>query len=45
MAAELVKEVNVERATAPGQDLVILDGMALYCSFTLVALLYSRGLF
>lgn len=44
-AAELVKEVHVEHTTAPGQDPVILDGMALYCYFTLVALLYSRRLF
>lgn len=41
MAAESVKKVHAERTTAP----VILDGMALYCVFTLVALLYSRGLF
>jgi len=39
------KEVHMERNAVPGQDHVILDGMALYCTFTLVALLYSRGLF
>lgn len=35
----------MEHTTVPGQDPVILDGMALYCTFTLVALLYSRELF
>lgn len=45
MTAELVKEVHVEHTTVPGQDPVILDGMALYCAFTLFARLYSRGLF
>lgn len=45
MTAELVKEIHVEHTTAPEQDPVILDGMALYYAFTLFALLYSKGLF
>lgn len=45
MTTELVKEVHVERTTVPGQDPVILDGMALYCAFTLFGCLYSQGLF
>lgn len=45
MTAKLVKEVHVEHTTVPEQDPVILDGMALYCAFTLFALLYSGGLF